>query len=157
MPLRKYVLISLIEKTKTSNFLDPSWLHSSWKESVYSPSSIHFLQFSLESILLRLLSPPIHWNTLVQLTSNLLIAKSNDQFSTHILPNLPAAFDKADYSCFPETLGLLSDYNIPILTFWPVSQSPLSNLPISNVAVVPGSPFFYLLSLHCWSQISSEF
>lgn len=142
MPLRKYGLISLVEKTKTKNFLDPSWLHSSWKESLYIRPLLFISFHSSLNLFCSGFCLRHFTETLVQVTSNLLVAKSNDPFSTPILPNLPAAFDKAEYSCFPETLCFLGDYNIPVLTLWPVPQSPLWSLPISECCSGPWLSFF---------------
>lgn len=157
MPLRKYGLISLVEKTKTKNFLDPSWLHSSWKENLYihpllfisfhSPLNLFYSGFCLRHFT----------ETLVQVTSNLLVAKSNDQFQ---LPSYLTYQQHLTRLIIPASLKHCVSLVTTISQFSPYGPflSHLSRISRSpNVAVAPGSPFFYLLSFRWWSQILTEF
>lgn len=89
--------------------------------SFNSPLNLFYSGFCLHQFPKTLLSSSLATSSL-----------PNPMISFQLTSYLPAAFDKADYSCFPETLGFLGDYNIPILALWLGSHPPLPNLPISK-------------------------
>lgn len=143
--------ISLTWKTKAKSFFDSSWWHKFLKRgSVCSPSSVHFLQFSLESIPLGLLSVPLHWS----------LVKVSNIHKTPTSLNLMIKFQLTAHLTHQQQLMRLVTPAFPkhfvslvtrISQFPPgsVPQSPWLNaphFPSLNVAVVPGSPFFYIYS-----------